>query len=230
VLILGLETATDRLGLALARGEHLLAELHLDVGRRHTEQLALALDTLCSDVGVPVKALTAIAVSIGPGSFTGLRIGLAFAKGLGLALAIPVIGVPTLEVLARGAEPWIGPVVACLDARRGEVYFSAYELAPGRMTALDASAAVGSADRVAERVRALGRRVLLIGAGTDLVRDHVGPEVIIAPRRLGWPRAGLVAALGGERVESGTVEEPDHVEPIYVRRSDAELRSLAGRT
>jgi len=229
VLVLGLETATDRLGLALAREEHLLGELYLDVGRRHTEQLVLGLDALSAHVGTPVRSLTAIAVSIGPGSFTGLRIGLAFAKGLGLALEIPVIGIPTLDVLARGAEPWIGPVVACLDARRGEVYFSAYELAPGRMESLDASAAVGSAERVAERVRALGRRVLLVGAGADLVRDAVGPEVISAPRRLGWPRAGLVAALGCERIASGAREEPDHVEPIYVRRSDAELRSLAGR-
>jgi tRNA threonylcarbamoyladenosine biosynthesis protein TsaB len=230
MLVLGVETATERLGLAIVREEALLAELHLDVGRRHAEQLVLGLDGLCSDVGIQPRALGAIAVSIGPGSFTGLRIGLAFAQGLALALAIPVIGVPTLDVLARGAEPWLGPVVACLDARRGEVYFSAYELAPGRMESLDSSVAVGSAERVAERTRALGRRVLLVGTGADLIREAVGPEVICAPRRLGWPRAGLVAALGVERIASGAREEPEHVEPIYVRRSDAELRSLAGRT
>lgn len=228
--MLGIETATERLGLAIARGGELMAELELDVGRRHAEQLARWLDGLLSGAGLGAPDLDVIAVSIGPGSFTGLRIGLAFAKGLAMALQKPLIGVPTLDVLARGAEPWIGPVVACLDARRGEVYFSTYELAPGRMAALDPSAAVGSAERVTERVRALGRRVLLVGSGADLIPVAAGQDIVRAPRRLGWPRAGLVAALGGERFANGAHEEPDHVEPIYVRRSDAELRSLAGRT
>jgi len=135
VLVLGIDTATERLGLAIARGEQAIAELELDVGRRHAEQLARGLDGLLSDAGLGAPDLDLIAVSIGPGSFTGLRIGLAFAKGLAMALRKPIVGVPTLDVLARGAEPWIGPVVACLDARRGEVYFSTYELAPGRMEA-----------------------------------------------------------------------------------------------
>ena len=230
MLVLGIDTATERLGLAIARGEQAIAELELDVGRRHAEQLARGLDGLLSDAGLGAPDLDLIAVSIGPGSFTGLRIGLAFAKGLAMALRKPIVGVPTLDVLARGAEPWIGPVVACLDARRGEVYFSTYELAPGRMEALDPSAAVGSAERVTERMRALGRRVLLVGSGADLIPVAAGQDIVRAPRRLGWPRAGLVAALGGERFANGAHEEPDHVEPIYVRRSDAELRTLAGRT
>jgi len=228
VLVVGIETATERLGLAIARGTEVIAELELEVGRRHAEQLARGLDGLLGDIGLDAADLDGIAVSIGPGSFTGLRIGLAFGKGLAFALGKPLLGVPTLEVLARGAEPWMGPVVACLDARRGEVYFGAYELAPDRMTVLDPSAAVGSAERVLERVRALGRRVLLVGSGADLI--PVAPDIVRAPRRLGWPRAGLVAALAGERFANGAHEEPDHVEPIYVRRSDAELRSLAGRT
>ena len=235
MLVLGVETATDRLGVAIAGEDRLLAELHLDHGRKHAEQLAVGLDALLTDLDRKAGDLTGIAVSIGPGSFTGLRIGLAFAKGLALAIGAPIIGVPTLEVVAQAAEPYEGNVVACLDARRGEVYFSAYELHGGRLEPLAGGPEVGPAERVAESCRRLGGRVLLIGGGAELLRGAAAIEAIDAqwaPRTLALPRAGLVAARGIERLRSGGGEEPDHVEPIYVRRSDAELRrgSLAGRS
>jgi tRNA threonylcarbamoyladenosine biosynthesis protein TsaB len=234
MLVLGVETATDRLGLAIAGGDHIYAELHLDHGRRHAEQLGIGLDALLTDLGRKPADLTGIAVSIGPGSFTGLRIGLAFAKGLALANGALITGVPTLDVVAQAAEPYSGHVVACLDARRGEVYFSAYELHGGCLTPLDGGPEVGPPERVAERCRQLGGRVLLIGGGAELLRGATAIQAIDAqwaPRTLALPRAGLVATRGAERFRSGGGEEPDHVEPIYVRRSDAELRrgALASR-
>ncbi len=230
MLVLGIETATSRLGLALWRDGRGLAELELDLGRRHCEKLLVELDGLLADLELPASALSAIAVSQGPGSFTGLRIGLAFAKGLALALGCPLAGVPTLAALAAGAAPWEGPLVACLDARRGEVYFSACVLQPGGEVELGEVRAGGPED-VAAASSALGSRVLIVGEGAAIVRPALGHEAVIAPPSLALPRAAVVAALGAERLRTGGGEEPDHVEPIYVRRSDAEIRRgfLAGR-
>jgi tRNA threonylcarbamoyladenosine biosynthesis protein TsaB len=232
VLVLGIETATDRLGLALWRDHRVLAETHLEIGRRHAERLLVSLDGLASDLGISLAELDGVAVSQGPGSFTGLRLGLPSDKGLAVAVGTKLVGVPTLEVLARGAEPWEGPLVACLDARRSEVYFCAYELNTRGARCLDEKIQLGGPGDVAARCRLLGARVLLVGTGALTVRDAVGPEVRVAPRDLCLPRAAHVARLGAECLHRGGGEEPDHVEPIYVRRSDAELRrgTFAGQT
>lgn len=224
MLVLGIETATDRLGIAVSRDGQVLAENHLDLGRKHAERILVGLDGMVSDLGLAIAELDAIAVSQGPGSFTGLRIGLAAAKGLALAIGVRLVGVPTLEVLARGAEPWEGPVVACLDARRGEVYFCAYGLGPHGARCLDQTIKLGTPHDVADRCRTLEGRVLLVGTGALSVGDAVGPGVRVGPASLALPRAAIVAAVGTEVLGRGGGGKPDHVEPIYVRRTDAELR------
>lgn len=231
MLILAVDTATDRLGLAVRRDERTLAELHLDLGRQHAEKILVGLDGLLADLGLKARDLDAIAVSLGPGSFTGLRIGLAFAKGLALATGARLAGIPSLTVLARGAEPWVGPVVPCIDARRGEFYYSAYHLSGGGVEHLDADFRAGAPADVAARCRLLGPRVLLAGAGAESVRAVLGPDACVAPRELAFPRASVLAALGAEKVRQGGSDEIDHLEPIYVRRPDAEIRrdSLAAR-
>ncbi len=231
MVVLALDTATERLALALRRDDRTLAELHLDLGRKHAEKILVGLDGLLADVDVRPRDLDGIAVSLGPGSFTGLRIGLAFAKGMAMATGALLVGVPTLTVLARGAEPWIGPVVACLDARRGEVYYAAYNLGDGGAELLDDASRAGSPVEAAARTGLLGPRVLVIGTGAEALRPFLGPEALLAPRDLAFPRASVLAALGAEELSRGAGAEPDHLEPIYVRRSDAELKrdSLAAR-
>jgi tRNA threonylcarbamoyladenosine biosynthesis protein TsaB len=230
--VLGIETTTSRLGLALTRDRQGLGELDLDLGRKHCEKILVGLDGLLSDLGVRVSELDGIAVSQGPGSFTGVRIGLAFAQGLAVAGGLQLAGVPTLEAIAHGAALWQGPLVACLDARRGEVYFCSYRRVADRVEPLADEVMVGSAERVAAHCAALGPRVLVVGAGAEQVRGAAGPEIVFAPAELGHPRARFVAALGAERLARGEGQEPEHVEPIYVRRSDAEIRrgAMAGRT
>jgi len=232
VLVLGIETTTSRLGLALQRDDQALGELELDLGRKHCEKILVGLDGLLSDLGVQVSELGGIAVSQGPGSFTGVRIGLAFAQGLAVAGGLRVAGIPTLDAIAHGAALWQGPLVACLDARRGEVYFCAYKRVADRAERLDGEVMVGSPERVAAHCAALGPRVLLVGGGAVQVRHAAGAEVVLAPVELGHPRARVIAALGAERLGRGEGEEPENVEPIYVRRSDAEIRrgAMAGRT
>jgi tRNA threonylcarbamoyladenosine biosynthesis protein TsaB len=224
MMILAVDTATDRLGLAIRADETTLAELHLDLGRKHAEKILVGLDGLLADLGLRARDLGAIAVSLGPGSFTGLRIGLAFAKGLALATGAELVGIPTLTVLARGAEPWVGPVVPCLDARRGEVYYSAYHLSAGAAEHLDAEFCVGSPAQVAARCRLLGPRVLLVGQGAESVRVGPGSDVGVGPRELALPRASVLAVLGAEKLVRSGGDAADRLEPIYVRRPDAEIR------
>lgn len=231
MLVLGVETATECLGLALRRDDRLLGELELDLGRKHCEKILIGLDGLLSDLGVRVADLSGIAVSQGPGSFTGLRIGLAFAQGLALAKGVRLVGIPTLDCLAHGAGLWEGPLIACLDARRGEVYFCAYMRGASSVKRLG-DVGVGPAAQAAELAKSLGPRVLIVGTGADQVGGLLGREALVAPLDFWRPRAAVVARLGVETLARGGGEAPDSIEPIYVRRSDAEIRRqvLAGRT
>src|SRR2546430_9995513 len=129
--VLALESATLSGGAALVGGERLLGEVTLDVAVTHSERLMAAVDRLVADCGLSPHDLDGLAVSIGPGSFTGLRVGIATAKGLGLALDLPIAAVPTLDALA-GRLPFADtPVCPILDARKGEVYLSRYRGRPG---------------------------------------------------------------------------------------------------
>jgi tRNA threonylcarbamoyladenosine biosynthesis protein TsaB len=224
MLILAIDTATDRLGLALRRDDTTMAELHLDLGRKHAEKILVGLDGLLADLGVLPRQIGGIAVSLGPGSFTGLRIGLAFAKGLALATDAQLVGIPSLTVLAAGALPWVGAVVPCLDARRGEVYYSAYHLTSGGVEHLDPDFQAGAPAAVAARCRLLGPRVLLVGTGVEVVHAIAGSDAALAPRELALPRASVLAALGAEKLRRGESAEIDALEPLYVRRPDAVVR------
>src|SRR6266852_7071139 len=131
--VLALESATLSGGAALVDGERLLGEVTLDVAVNHSERLMAAVDRLVSECGLSPHDLDGLAVSIGPGSFTGLRVGIATVKGLGLALDLPVAAVPTLDALAARLPFADAPVCPILDARKGEVYLSLYRWREGGM-------------------------------------------------------------------------------------------------
>ena len=119
--LLAVETSTLAGGVALLDGERLVAEYLLDVGIAHSERLMAAVDRVLSDARWTMRDLAGLAVAVGPGSFTGLRIAVSTVKGLALALGLPIAAVPTLDAMAA-AVPWASlPVVAVLDARKGEV-------------------------------------------------------------------------------------------------------------
>ncbi len=235
--VLGIDTSTGHLGLALWFDDRLLGELELDLGRKHCETMGAALDGLLTDLGLGIGDLGGIAVAQGPGSFTGLRIGVAFAQGLALASGRPLVGVSTLDALAHGAGLWEGRLVACLDARRGEVYFGAYLRERGGARRIGDSQ-VGPVGQAAELCASFDTPVLVVGDAAETIRAAAeetrvsGPAITAAPPEYGLPRAAVVAALGGERLARGGDHAPEHVQPIYLRRSDAEIRRdvMAGRT
>lgn len=218
--LLAVETSTLAGGVALLEGERLRGEYLLDVSATHSERLMPAIDRLLGDAGWAASDLQALAVAVGPGSFTGLRIGLSVVKGLALALGIPVAAVPTLDAMAA-ALPFANlPVCPVLDARKGEVYACLYRW-DGRAMRREWEYLALTPDDLAARIT---EPVVLVGDGAHLVQtSHARP----APPHRRLPSPGAVAVLGVERLARGHSVAAAELIPIYLRPSEAELKRRA---
>jgi tRNA threonylcarbamoyladenosine biosynthesis protein TsaB len=221
-LILAIESATSRISVALLRGERVLRERASEDARPPSERLLPALDELLRAEGVALGAVEALAVSIGPGSFTGLRVGLATAKGLAFGSARKVAAVPTLAALALPALGAGAPVAAILDARRGEVYAALFG-ASGECLAPDA---VLSPAALAERLPEGARLVVGEGAAfaAEAIARSLGGRVRVLPAPHGLAGAGAVGVLGARALARGEGVSPAALAPRYVRRAEAEAR------
>ena len=188
----------------------------LDLGKGHAEHLMAMIDDALGQAGVTYADLGAIAVAVGPGSFTGVRVGVAAARGLALALKIPAIGITTLEALAQEArEQWpSADILAAIDAGRGQVYVTAYDAAgepttaPSVMDAADAATLVRDAEREPVLVGSAAG-TLAVAATRDLVIAGEGATADIA----------TYARLAAGRLSAGAV--PDRPRPLYLRAADA---------
>jgi len=218
------------MGVALLRGEALLGALHREEARLHSETLLPAIDALLRGAGVALEDVGAFAVSVGPGSFTGLRIGIATLKGLAFGTDLPVAPVPTLAALCPAAGGMAGPVGALLDARRGEVYAAVYaepgsleEIVPGdrayRPEALAARLPEGASLVVGEGAAPAARALARCGPpGLRLLAPERGGACAERVGRLGQ---AILAAGGGVRAEA--------LRPRYVRRAEAEVQRTGRR-
>jgi tRNA threonylcarbamoyladenosine biosynthesis protein TsaB len=219
-VLLAIETATERGGVALFEGERLLGERSLDAELRHAAGLLPALDALLCEVEVPLARIESIALSVGPGSFTGLRIGLSTALGLCFGTAREIVPVPTLAALSlqAGDAPSIAP---WLDARKGEVYAGLYGPAAVALRedcAADAESVLASLVGLDE-IHFLGPGVTRYA---DEIRRVLGARARISPPEQGWPRASSVGALGVRLRARGGAQAPETVELCYLRASEAE--------
>jgi tRNA threonylcarbamoyladenosine biosynthesis protein TsaB len=165
LIVLGLDTCLASCSVAVLDGERVLAAAREVMARGHQERLAPMAQATLADAGLKAGALDRIGVTVGPGSFTGLRVGVAFAKGLAFALRRPAVGVGTLEALAAEAR---GLVFAAVDARRGQVYLQGFEAGRALM-APDALPVETAAARVAEL--SAGRPFTVVGSGAPLLAD-----------------------------------------------------------
>jgi len=215
--VLAVETSSLAGGVALLDGPALVAEYLLDVSVTHSERLMSAVDRVLADARWTPRELNGLAVAVGPGSFTGLRIAVSTVKGLALALDLPIAAVPTLDAMAA-AVPWAAlPVCPVLDARKGEVYASLYRW--------DGAAMRREWDHLALAPEALAARLaeptLLVGDGAGrVVSPHA--RALPAPRRL--PSPACVGALGLERLRRGETVTAAALAPLYLRPSEAELK------
>jgi tRNA threonylcarbamoyladenosine biosynthesis protein TsaB len=176
-----------------------------------------------------LSSLDGIAVSVGPGSFTGLRIGISFAKGIAYAAGRPLVAVRTLEALAISAPP-AERVAVCLDARKGEVYLAIYHRQNGRLEVVVPETAVPPEDAVQEIERHFsGNPGILVGDAAELRPDAFEAlnrsRIRIIPFAEVHPRGGTIAALGHLRLEEGAETAPEALLPLYVRASEAERRA-----
>jgi tRNA threonylcarbamoyladenosine biosynthesis protein TsaB len=221
--VLAVETSSLAGGVALLDGERLIAEYLLDVSVTHSERLMAAIDRAMAEARWTPAALQGLAVAVGPGSFTGLRIAVSTVKGLAVALGLPIAAVPTLDAMAA-ALPWAAlPVCPVLDARKGEVYASCYRWDGRAMRRVWDYLALAP-DALAER---LTEPTILIGDGAGAIHSSRA-RMVPPPRRV--PSPACVGALGLERLRRGDTVEAAALQPLYLRPSEAELkrRALAG--
>ncbi|MGH7332017.1 MAG: tRNA (adenosine(37)-N6)-threonylcarbamoyltransferase complex dimerization subunit type 1 TsaB [Candidatus Rokuibacteriota bacterium] len=218
--VLALDTSTLAGGVALVDGERTVAECLLDIRLTHSERLMPAVDQLLRGAGWGPPDLEGVAVAGGPGSFTGLRIGVSAAKGFALALSIPVAVVPTLDAMAAALPFAQWPVCPVLVARRDEVYVSLYRWDGTAMRReWDYLALPPSA--VSERLR---ERVILTGDGATTIAS---PLAVLAPCWRWAPSAAIVGHLGAQRLRAGASVGAAELAPLYVRPPHAELTHRA---
>jgi tRNA threonylcarbamoyladenosine biosynthesis protein TsaB len=238
MLVLGIDTSTRRVGVVLVSEAGLLARVELggavaasnaDVTARvptprHAETLAPAIEYVCRAASIRVDHLSAIAVGIGPGMFTGLRVGVTTAKVLAHALRIPVIPVPSLDLLAYPLRHSRAVIVPAIDARRREVYYALYRAVPGGVQR-SSDYEIGSAEDLASELTARGEDALLCGDGIARFRSVFAEldRVEFAGIAHAAPSLSALAELAVARYEREDFTAPADLVPMYLRRSDAEI-------
>lgn len=221
--------AIDSSGLvasvAIVTEEVMLAEYTINYKKTHSQTLLPMIDEIVRMTDMDLSEVDAIAVAAGPGSFTGLRIGSATAKGLGLALDKPIIAVPTLEALAYnlfGTDKLICPM---MDARRNQVYTGLYEFKGGELNTVKEQTASAIEDILLE-INQIGRGVIFIGDGAAVYQDTIEKMTAVdhefVPVHLSRQRAGAIGALGIIYFKNNKIESAAEHEPVYLRLSQAE--------
>lgn len=229
MLLLGIETATRRVGVVLASEEGMLGRVelggHADAGPpRHAERLVPAIRYCCDQTGAALDHVSAIAVGVGPGMFTGLRVGVTTAKVLALALRVPMIPIPSLDLLAYPLRHAHGLVVPAIDARRNELYYALYRTVPGGVQRAS-EYEIGTPDDLVAELEARGEEALLCGDGALRFGSTFGDvkRTELAGPAHAAPSLAALSELAIARYQREDFCAPDEVLPLYLRKSDAEL-------
>lgn len=224
-MLLAIETSSLVSSVALLHEQTMRAELTIQARLTHSEQLMPHIADMLDKAAVAKKDIDGIVVSIGPGSFTGLRIGLATAKGLAFAWQVPIVGIETPTSLAWNFVGHADKICALIDAQKGNVYASVYAW-HGAVLEVVEDVAVMPLDDVLEKLRRQGEPVVFCGDGALLARQKIEAACDafrIAPATMAIPRAGSLALAGQLRMASGDVDDCMTLTPAYKRKSEAEV-------
>ena len=222
--ILGIESSFLVASVAIVEDGVTMGEYTVNFKKTHSQTLLPMIDELVKMLGISLDSLDAIAVSGGPGSFTGLRIGSATAKGLGFALKKPLIHVPTLEATAYNLFGVPGLICPIMDAKRNQVYTGLYRFEDEFVVVSDQEAM--DMGELIEKLNAMGERVIFLGDGVPVYRKQIEEKLTVpfsfAPANTNRQRGASVAALGCVYFEQGKTESAAEHMPDYLRKSQAE--------
>jgi len=222
--ILGIDSSSLVASVAIVTDDVLTAEYTVNFKKTHSQTLLPMFDEVVKMLELDMDSIDAIAVSGGPGSFTGLRIGTATAKGLGLALKKPLIHVPTVDAMAYNLWGSDGLICPIMDARRNQVYTGLYHC-KWELETVKEQCAMDMLELI-EELNAIGEPVIFLGDGVPVYRkqaeEHMRVPYVFAPAQNNRQRAASVAALGMEYYKQGKIVTAAEFEPDYLRKSQAE--------
>jgi len=222
-----LDTSTLAGSIAILEDECVRAEVNINLGRKHTERLLPGMDWLFQELAIEPREIEAVSVGIGPGSFTGLRVGLATAKGLALSLSVPIVGVSSLEALAWQVRFYPGKILALLDARKGQVFAGFFQ--GGDEFKLESEPMAIDPSELVEKIKA---KTLVVGEGLAAypeILEKVKNKVSVAGFEYDYPRASIVGRLGLIRLQRGESDSPETLAPVYLRGSDAQMPEVEAK-
>ena len=228
MLLLAFETSAKAAGAALFDEHKLLAECYQNTGMTHSQTLLVMAEDLLKQCGKSSQDVTHVAVAAGPGSFTGVRIGVAAAKGFAWGAELPCCGVSTLEAMALTLGIYEGTVCACMDARRSQVYNALFCVKNGEISRISHDRAISIADLSAE-LKTLDTPIYLVGDGAELVKRTLSeelPGLILPPEHRRHQRASGVGLAALRQLAAGDTADGAVLTPNYLRLSQAERERL----
>ena len=228
--ILGIETATSACSVCILDDSQLVAKYTTNITKTHSQRLMPMIEHILANVELIPKHIGAIAVSIGPGSFTGVRIGISAAKGMAMALDAQIAGISTLDGIAYNLmDLYTGQICVITDARRKQVYTAIYESVKGKGQSANMKKLTGDMVLpIEELVKKIKKKTIFIGNATALycntLKKELGDLAVVCPSHLGIPHASSIAFLGENMLKRGKGLSHFALKPNYVRLSDAEIK------
>lgn len=230
MLILGIETATERVSVAIGGHEGVIGLFEVTKGRRHAETLVPAIDFTLRQAGIELEEIGVVAVDVGPGLFTGMRVGLASSTAFAQALRVPMIGISSLDLLAFTQQHADKIVVPVIDARKSEVFYAMYRPVPGGVQRV-VEPQVGSVDDLVADLMARSDDSLLLGDGSRRYRNEIIEGFRCQIGGDDHPSAAPLVQLAHAKALREDWVQPRDIEPVYLREPDAAInwRTRAGQ-
>ena len=226
MIVLGIDSSTQVNTIALLQDGQLLCEAILNTRKNHSQRLMPMIDILLKEAGLTIENVDGVAVSSGPGSFTGLRIGMTTGKALAWSRNKPLVGIPSLDGVAFNAQGVTGTICPILNAKRNEVYTALYKMVKGELQRISDYMAVEPLELI-KRLQNQSQ-VTLLGDGIEefisIFAENLGDRLAVPSSANRLPRASHIAYLGWRRLLKGEADDVINLAPLYVRKADAEIK------